>query len=248
MSASFPVMLLLFSLIVFLSQTLEGITGFGSTALSLPFVTLMLSIEVARPVLMLYTLLLCLYILPPSLRQIDWKHYGIMLGLMALGLPLGMLLYTRLPRVLLLGLLAFFMIAVALRGLWQAFNTQKKEKPMPGWLLALLTFLGGIIHGAFSSGGPLVIIYATEKIKDKSRFRATMCMIWFTLNVLLLGQMAVTGAIPAAVWQTSLWGLPALLAGTVLGDIAHKKLEAGLFTKITYAVLLLSGVFMAVSL
>ena len=248
MSMPFPLMLALFSLIVLVSHLLEGITGFGSTALSLPFVTLMLGIEVARPVLMLYTLLLCLYILPQSRGQVDWKSYGTMLGLIALGLPFGVLLYTRLPRQLLLGLLAAFMIVVAVRGLLQAFGTKKQVRPMPGWLLGVLIFLGGIIHGAFSSGGPLVIVYATEKIKDKSRFRATMCMVWLTLNILLLGQMAFAGELGAAVWEMSLWGLPALIAGALLGNIAHKKLDADLFTKVTYAALLLAGLFMAANL
>ena len=109
-------------------------------------------------------------------------------------------------------------------------------------------FLGGIFHGAFSSGGPLIIIYATEKIKDKSAFRATMCMVWLAMNVLLLTQMAFAGQLGADVWKTALWGLPALVVGTVLGDWAHHRIRDTVFTKLTYGILLLSGVFMVVNL
>ena len=88
---------LLFSLIVLAAHFLEGITGFGSTALSVPFLAVLLGIDVAKPVMMLYTLVLCAYILPRNLRHIAWKRYARIMAALLLGLPLGVLLYNRLP-------------------------------------------------------------------------------------------------------------------------------------------------------
>lgn len=234
----------LFFFIVVVSHILEGITGFGSTALSIPFLAVLLGMDVAKAVLMLYTLFLCVYVLARSLRQVDWKRWGVMIGMAALGLPIGLLLYNRLPRQLLLVLLAVFMVLVSARGLLTAFGVIKQKKAPPNWLLLLALFAGGIIQGAFASGGPLLIVYSAEKVKEKSRFRATMCMVWIVLDIVLLAQMGFAGQLGGDVWTTALWGLPFLIAGTVLGDMAHKRVSDAFFTKLMYGMLLASGVFL----
>lgn len=244
----FWLMLVLFGLITVAAHFLEGITGFGSTALSMPFLTILLGVEVAKPVLTLYTLLLCLYILIRAYRDIDWKSYARMMCMLVLGLPIGIAIYNYLPQRLLLGLLAAFMIIVSVRGLLYAFGIIKQSKPLSEWIALILVFLGGIMHGAFSSGGPLIIIYATEKMRDKSRFRATMCMIWLTLNTVILLQMGLSSQLTAEAGKFSLWGLPCLIAGTLLGDWAHRRIQDKIFTKLTFGILLLSGIFIAVKL
>jgi uncharacterized membrane protein YfcA len=235
--------LALFFAVVLISHYLEGITGFGSTALSIPFLSVLLGIEIAKPVLILYTLFLCLFILVRSYRDIDWKHLGIIVGVAALGLPIGLLIYNSLPKSALLALLALFMIFVSVRGLLLAFGLRKREKAPGSWPMLTALFLGGLIQGAFASGGPLFILYSAEKLKDKSRFRATMCMVWVVLDSVLIAQMLFAGQLGAGVWKTALVGTPVLILGTVLGDIAHRRVSDGLFTKLTYGILLLSGVF-----
>ena len=242
-------MLSLFFFVVVTTHILEGITGFGSTALSIPFLSVLMGIEIAKPLLMLYTCFLSVYILTRSLKQVEWKHLGIMAGVAALGLPIGLLLYNRLPKPLLLGLLAVFVIVVSVRGLLMVSGLvkKKKEQTRTGVLMPVL-FVGGIIQGAFASGGPLVIVYATEKITDKSRFRATMCVFWLVMDIVLLTEMGLTGQLGWPVWNMSLVGLPFLVLGTVLGDLAHSRVGDKLFLWLTYGILLIAGVFMLFSL
>jgi uncharacterized membrane protein YfcA len=49
------------------------------------------------------------------------------------------------------------------------------------WMRILL-FCGGIIQGAFGSGGPFVVIYAAKAIHDKRVFRVTLSLIWVCMN------------------------------------------------------------------
>lgn len=39
-----------------------------------------------------------------------------------------------------------------------------------------------IIHGMFVSGGALLVIYATQVLKEKEEFRATVAPVWVVLN------------------------------------------------------------------
>lgn len=240
--------LALFFLVVVVSHLLEGITGFGSTSLSIPFLSVLLGIEIAKPVLVLYTLFLCVYVLAHSFRDVDWKHLAIIVGVAAIGLPIGLLLYNSLPKTTLFALLAVFMIAVSIRGLLLAFGLRTEKKASGQGLLFGALFLGGLIQGAFASGGPLLILYATEKLPEKSRFRASMCMVWLVLDTVLIVQMLGAGQLGGDVWKTALLGCPFLVLGTVLGDLAHRRVSNALFTKLTYGILLVSGVFMLFNL
>jgi len=236
-------MLTLFLAIVFLAHMLEGITGFGSTALSIPFLSVLLGVEIAKPLLMLYTLFLSIYILIRAYRDIDWKSLAVILGMAALGLPIGLLLYNRLPREILMITLGIFMVIISIRGLLFTFGIVKENGEPKNWLLLLALFCGGMIQGAFGSGGPLFILYTTQKIKEKSRFRATMCLVWLVLNSVLLIQMQLANQLSPEMWRFSLYGAPALIAGALLGNYAHKKVSDAAFTKLIYSVLLVSGMF-----
>lgn len=247
--------LIVFFLIVTLSHVLEGITGFGSTALSLPLLAALMGIALVKPVLMLYVILLCVYILAKSRKAVDWRHYGKMICMMALGVPIGILLYARLPEKPLLGILAAFTVIVSARGLVRAFGFFDKsggktgQSPKMKRLPALaLVWLGGVIHGAFASGGPLVIIYAAENIESKGGFRATMCMIWLTVNTIMIAQMGWRGELTGQMWNLFLWGLPFLALGTYLGDRLHGKINETVFLRLTYGVLLVSGILTAINL
>lgn len=243
----FWAVLALFFAVVIFAHFLEGITGFGSTALSMPALAILLGIDVAKPVLTLYTWLLCAVLLARAWRQADFRACGRMLLVLAAGLVPGIALYNRLPGRALMAALAAFMILVSARGLLISFGLWKC-RPMRELPALAILLLGGVLHGAFSSGGPLIVLYAAERIPDKSRFRATMLTIWLTLNTAILAQMALAGQLTLEVGRFSLWGLPALIAGTLLGDFAHRRIRDAAFSKLMYLVLLTSGILAAVKL
>lgn len=100
------------------------------------------------------------------------------------------------------------------------------------------------MHGAFSSGGPFVVIYASLALPDKSNFRATLCAMWVTLNLIMIFNNIRTGVMAGPVLDLIFWTLPFLAAGTLLGNYAHNNIKGETFIKLVYIVLLLSGIFM----
>lgn len=236
--------LLLFGLVVLITHFLEGITGFGCTVLAMPFSILLIGLGTAKPVLTIYGLLLCLYVVIISYKDILWKHYFRIIGFMILGLPVGMWMFNKLPENILKIILALFMIVISIRGFILCYHKNTKPASIKEWLLNVILFIGGCIHGAFTSGGPLVIIYATEKLPNKSNFRATLCLVWVTLNSIILAQSALSGAFTEEVIKTSLYAFPFLIVGTLLGNFAHHKIKDTIFTKMVYIVLFLSAIFM----
>jgi len=243
----------LFGLLVVVTQFIEAITGFGSTVMALPFAITLTDVTVAVPVLSFHTWLFAAWVLVVDFKKIQWRQYFTVILFVLLGMPLGMWAFDVLPETALKLALAVFMIAVSINGMVRCFypsSVKAEESPLHGWkriCLYGLLFLGGIIHGAFATGGPLLIIYVTLVIKEKGDFRATMCAVWFSLNSIILTRFLITEAFTAEVIRLSLLTLPFLLVGVLLGVWAHKRISNRHFIRIVYVVLFLSGCFLAYS-
>ncbi|MBP1744556.1 MAG: hypothetical protein H6Q58_1534 [Firmicutes bacterium] len=234
----------LFGFVVLVTHFLEGITGFGCTVLALPFCVMLVGVKTAVPVLTVLSLMLSSYIVFIDYKNIVWKSYLRIISFVGLGLPIGMLLFSFLPEDILRKILGAFMILVAARGIYFAFNEKAKVKEIGNRMLNFILFLGGIIHGAFSAGGPFVVIYATQALKNKSNFRATLSTLWVTLNSVIIIKIVLSGAFTPAAVTTLGWSVPFLIAGMLLGNWAHKRIDDRIFTKVVFLVLLVAGFFM----
>ena len=236
--------MLLVAVIVLITHTLEGITGFGCTAIAMPFTIMLVGVTVAKPTLTILGFLLSLYIVIISFKDIVWKEFIRIVAFVGLGLPVGLWAFNKLPEKLLIKFLAIFIILIAIRGIYIAFTSRKSTNPANNTLLNFILFLGGCVHGAFTSGGPIVTIYATEALPKKNNFRATLCMLWVILNGIIIIQTAAKGLITSDVIKLLEVTIPFLVIGGVLGNWAHHKIHDTYFSKIVFIILLITGVFM----
>ena len=104
--------------------------------------------------------------------------------------------------------------------------------------------MGGIIHGAFTCGGPFVVVYATRNIKDKSSFRATLCALWATLNAIMITIDALSGMITGDILKISTITMIFVSIAIIVSNIVHKKIKGDSFTKFVYIALFISGILM----
>lgn len=241
----FALIAVLFGLIVLATHFVQGITGFGCAVLAMPFCIMLTGIDTARPVLTVLALVLDVYLLVISWKQVEWRHYFGILAFVLPGLPIGMVAFNILPQATLTRILAVFMVIVAIQGLASEFRSRGRVlRPWPAWLLDSLLFIGGAMQGAFTSGGPPVIIYATQKLKNKSSFRATLVAVWTTLNVFIIADIVLRHQLAGLPGRLVLTSLPFLALGAVLGNVAHHHISGDHFTRLIYAVLLVSAIMM----
>ncbi len=242
--------ILLGGLTVFITHALEAVTGFGCTVLALPFITMLFGVKTGVMVLTVLAWLLALYFVVTKWKHIDFKQFAIIASLMLCSLPLGMFLFRTADLGILKLILAVFIVLTASLQLLKLSNVIKFDKPLPKPLAILLLIAGGIVHGMFSSGGPLVVLYATKAIPDKGRFRATLCLLWTTLNTIIIAMYFFGGTLPQPVLQEGLttlpWMLPFLLAGIVAGEKVHDKVDERTFSFIVFSMLFVTGCFMLV--
>ena len=113
--------------------------------------------------------------------------------------------------------------------------------------MRLLLVAGGVIHGAFGTGGPFVVIYASQALPEKSLFRVTLSMLWLTLNSFRIGDWLVRdpSLLTPEVWRLVLISLPFMAVGLLAGDRLHRRVDERRFRRIVYATLAAAGVVMA---
>lgn len=227
---------LLFQIVLFLSNTMQTITGFAGTMLAMPFSIRLVGVEQAKAVLNIFTMMACSVIAVQNRKHVNWRVLARMVGGMAVGMAAGVWLFERLPLAILLRFYAVLVILVAVKKMFW-----KKEIVLPKAAMVLVLAAAGIIHGMFLSGGALLVIYAVSVLKDKNEFRATMAPVWVILNALLIVSHYRAGYYTAECVKSIGMSIVPLVLSIIAGNFLYRKINQQQFLKITYVLLIISG-------
>jgi hypothetical protein len=105
-----------------------------------------------------------------------------------------------------------------------------------------LLVAGGMIHGAFATGGPMVVYVIGRTLgTDKARFRATLSVLWLTLNSILVVSYALSEKLTASSGTTSLAFIVSLGVGLALGEIAFRRIAPARFRTFIFGMLAVAG-------
>jgi len=233
--------LLISGLIILFSHFVGAITAYGSTLLALPMLVWVVNdLPTCVQIILLVGIVQSYQIMLYTYRQVDWGQLRRMLTWAVIGLPLGYMSMRYLPKTpLLMGL----GVIASAAGIYRLVDgTPNGSRVPPGWALNLLLFAGGVIHGAFMAGGATVVIYSQYMLPKKENFRATMCMFWVVLNTLLMSGHIAQKSITWHAGKFALVGLPFLLVGSWLGELAARRIPQKRFTQLVSAMLVVAGI------
>ncbi len=121
---------ILFYLIVFLTNIIQGITGFAGTVLAMPFSIRLVGYAVAKPVLNLLGLIAGVYVVIGGYKNVNRKQLKRVALFMAIGILFGILvkhIFAGYEKIMYL-LLGVFVIAIGLRGFLRFFLERRKKK------------------------------------------------------------------------------------------------------------------------
>ncbi len=231
-------MLLLAALVVAFAYTAYGLAGFGSTVIALPLLTLFFAVKFAVPLLMLLDLAAFLLFGARVRKRIRYGEIGWLVPFMLAGMAVGLTLLIEVSERKLLAVLGAFLLLYAVYGLARRgpVSTLSRAWSVP------IGLAGGVFSALFGTGGVLFAIYNAGRIHDKDALRATnaaMIMLSSLLRVVLFG---VAGLLTQnGLLATALCLLPAILAGTWLGNRLHALVPANAVVKAVYALLVISG-------
>ena len=242
------ILLTVSGLVIAATNAIEGITGFGSTVLALPFLNLTMGLKNSVILLCIFGWMMPVYIIYRSWKDISWKEFFKILIWCAPGVPVGMVLFGSCSPQILCILLGTFMVYTGIsgcKGMKSGTPPPPEEKSLKAFLLKLALFMGGVIQGAFGTGGPFVVIYATRVLQNKTLFRVTLSMLWLTINSARLLTWIINGALnDLQMWKTAAYIFPLWLGGLFAGDHLHRKVSEYHFKRGVYILLAVAGAVM----
>lgn len=230
----------IFLLIIPLAHLLGGITAFGSSLVAVSVIVALGGRETlsdAVTILAICGLLQALMIVSERNRRIDWRTLRFVILLTLIGIPPGYLLASSISegglKVALGGLLILGGIAPFVSCL---------SKPMPRTLRMLALLLAGVIHGAFASGGTILIPYMRLTQKDKAAFRTTLAATWVVLNtglvVLCLTRQSVATEKPLFLLVVCV----GVVLFTRLGQYIASRINEERFARLASGAMVMAGV------
>ena len=148
---------------------------------------------------------------------------------------------------------AVFIIVISLQNAWHMFVASKKKalievKKLPKSILSFIGVLSGILGVAMAMPGPTLMLFLSKTNLRKNEIRAVMMAIFvFAYSGAVLMQLVFAG-VSKETWVTSAYVLAPALVGVFVGHHLSKKINERLFKGLILIILILTGIFMLLSL
>ncbi len=233
---------LAFLAIVFGAYFVGTVLGFGTTILVLTFGAQLVALDVLLPIVSPLNLCLGGYIAARHHRNIRWR---LLLRrswpAVGLGVPFGLLLFNLRELTWLrlgFGALVVILAAVQLRG-WLVSKGAAGE-PIRGLRGLGLLWFGGLVHGVYATGGPLIVYVVGREIDDKGAFRSTVSVLFLPMTTALVVDYVLIGLYGREVVELGLLSAAPMVLGLLLGEWAHRRINDRSF-KLALWILLLAG-------
>jgi uncharacterized protein len=227
-------------LVIFVAYFIFGISGFGSSIISVPLLVQMYSLKTVVPMMVIIDICASLHVGRKTYKVASFNELKWLFPFSLIGMILGIYLLVNAPSEPLLITLGCFATINGLRVFWQR-NTEMRE-PVSKWWAVPFGFIGGTFTALFATGGPLYVSYLGLRINDPKVLRATMAFAIFSLTFLRLTLMLATGLIlswPIIGLAISL--MPATFLGIWSGTHAHTKLSHASMRMVFGSILVVSG-------
>lgn len=231
------------ALIVLGAYVVYGMTGFGSTVLSMPLLAQMLPLKFAVPLMLLLDLTAFALFGARLRRGIRFDEIRWLVAFMLAGMALGLTLLIRVPEQRLLAGLGVFVLAYAAYGLSRRGVPVALARAWSG----PIGLVGGALSAMFGTGGVLFAIFNSGRIRDKGELRATnaaMLMVSSIVRVVLFGATGLLSQDGLVVCALLL--APAVVAGVLIGNRLHASIPAVAVVRVVYLLLTVAGISLLV--
>ena len=165
-----PWLLLVAPLVVIVAYTVFGLSGFGSTVVSVPILAHFLPVSYLVPLMALLDLVSAISVGGQGRKQLAKDELMRLLPWMFVGFVVGVTVLVRVPdHYLRIALGAF----AAIIGLYSILNPTLAKTISTLWAIPA-GIAGGAFATVFGAGGPIHATYLSGRLRDKGQMRATI--------------------------------------------------------------------------
>lgn len=223
--------------IVFLGTLIRSSLGFGEALIAVPLLALFMPVEQAAPVAVLVSIAIAMLILLQDWRKVHFRSAGWLIFSTLFGVPLGLLLLSKLPGPVVKAILALVIIAFSVYALFNR-HKYKLEDDRLAWVFG---FFAGILGGAYGMNGPPLALYGSLRRWRPDYFRATLQAYFLPASLAGMIAYALAGLWTSKVTHLSLVSLPGLVLAVPLGRAINGRIHPERFASYVYVSLMVIG-------
>lgn len=230
-------------LVVLVVATLVRSTfGFGEALVAVPLLALFIPVRVAAPVAALISVTVAAVVLVQDWSQVHARSAWRLVLSTLLGVPLGVVMLTRVPEPVVKAILACVIIAFSTYSLTSRRTAALRDDRL-AWVAG---FGAGVLGGAYGMNGPPLAVYGALRGWTPQQFRATLQGYFLPASLVVLGGYRLSGVWTPAVNHYYLVSLPAVLAAIFVGRSINRRMRGPGFLVAIHVGLVVTGAVLLV--
>jgi uncharacterized protein len=233
-----PWLLLVAPVIVIVAYTVFGLSGFGSTVITVPILAHFLPVSYLVPLMALLDLASATFIGTTGREHVAKAEMKRIIPFMFVGFVVGTTVLVGVPDEYLRLSLGVFAVGV---GIHSIVNPTLHRTISALWCVPT-GIIGGSIATVFGAGGPIYATYLSGRLKDKNEIRSTMSALISISAFTRVILYAIAGLLlHAAILGGALLLSPFVWLGLKIGHRIHLGLSQQQMRRAVGTMLVLTG-------
>ncbi len=229
---------LLIAGIIFLAVFMQGVVGFGLALISMPLLVGLVGFQVAAPLVALVGLVSQIVMITYYRQAVKLSAITPLAIGSVIGIPLGVLALKSVDEAIFSSVLGVLVIGYAV---YELVTPRLPELSHAGWGYAF-GLAGGVLTGAFNTGGPPLVVYGTCRRWLHDEFKGNVQALFLVHSVTVLVAHAAAGSFSDIVLRNFVVAVPAAALGLAGGIFLDRYLNQTVFRKIVLGTLILLGI------
>ena len=233
-----PWFFLVAPVVIIVGYTVFGLSGFGSTVISVPVLAHFLPVSFLVPLMVLLDMTSATIMGTAGRDQVAVPELKRIIPFMFAGFAVGTFVLVKVPDDYLRPALAIFTIAVGVNSI---LNPRINKRVSSLWCIPV-GVVGGAVATVFGAAGPIYATYLSGRLQDKTEIRSTMSAlisisaltraILYAIAGLLLHLAILVGGVALA---------PFVFIGLKIGHRIHVGLTQEQMRRVVGAIVVVTG-------
>lgn len=234
--------LFLSEIIILFAFYTRSFLGFGAALISVPLLVHIFPIKFVVPMEVILDVVLSIFLIREELSNVRFKILIPLIIGGALGTVLGTYFLKSFANAFLLKVLGMIIVLFSLNLLVKR-SYYISLPSFYGWISGLA---GGVLGGMFGTSGPPYVMYLVNQIKRKEVLRASLIGLFAVDSTFRLLYYIVNGLVTKSVLMMSIYLLPALMLGILLGKVHFRIVREAIYKKFVVILLIISGLVLII--
>lgn len=228
--------------VIFVATLIRSAFGFGEALVAVPLLALLIPITIAVPLAVLVSITVAAVVVAQDWRDIHIASARWLILSTLFGIPLGIVVLTRMAEPLVKAILALIILAFSTYCLLIRRPSELKTDKL-AWVFG---FTAGVLGGAYGMNGPPLVIYGVLRRWSPQQFRATLQGYFLIASSVSLVFYWKAGVWVTAVTHYFLLCLPLALAAILLGRVVNRRLKGRRFLLYVHSGLVVIGTILLI--